>query len=482
MTTLASTPTQTRHGHYRQMAELLGLMYYPEWDAVLDAATGDVKEIAIFGGVRGTKSTIGAFIFFLLVLRQWNTKPGLFWIIGATYQAAEKEFTYLFEWCKALGLVQKTNQPANNSWQLVLKDGTVVETRSSEHVERLASDATDACLVVEAAQQRPGVRSAARQRNLEKNGISIFSGTFEDADKQQYVWFEKMADREDEENIHVACFTLPSWTNRFIFPGGFEDPKIQWAYEHEDEYTFWRKYGGKPGGAQFPIYHALQGNDDRLVEMPASFGNSPSKWMTSVGGSDYGTVHPSALVVVSVSVDRVRLKEKAKGEKPGPFDEHVVWVRECSWDGDRSETSGERGDPRWLKEEKRRLQLAYPGLHMWITDPNERYMAKTWNGKAAATGAGSRGVRIGMVASRLTNWTLYYDRAGEGVEGLYRESQGCRYKVMPDGSKQVFRIDDDRTAAKENAVWGVDTRPPAPPRRAKATLPAGSAAGGWRSV
>lgn len=458
----------------RRWCELLGLMYYPEWDDILGSPA---REVAIFGGVRGSKSTVDA-------LKVWFHPlfhaPGeaLYWIVGGTYKAAEKEATYLYQWATMCGLVKPagTSMPDRDSWRIVLANGTVIETRSSEHPERLASDAPDLILVVEAGQQKERVRKAARERALQRGAQIYYSGTFEDEDNHQtWKWFEDLDEEFEENNADHAKFSLPSWTNRHEFPAGEADPKIAWARENEDEYTFSRKYGGRPGGAQFAIYRAIQFNDDRLVPMPGHLRRKDSSsWITHIGGTDYGTVHPSALVVVSLSTDRVSLPGDNRGRR---FEDHVAWVRECSWDGDRPEDSGERGDPKWLGAEKRRLQAAYPGLYRWITDPNERFMAKTWGGQAAATGAGSREVRIGMVRSRHVNGTLMYDRDGPGVERLYRESQAVRYKVMPDGQKVPLRLDDDQTAAKENAIWGIDTKPPAPPRSARTVRPAPVPAG-----
>ncbi len=477
----------------REECESLGLLWYGIYEEILLCRS---KEIGIHGGVRASKSNIDALAIYFHP--RFLGGGGLFWIVGHTYKAAEKEFTYLLGWVKAKGLLLTLNQPENNSWRMRLKNGTVVETRSGEHPERLESDAPHRILIVEAGKCKPGVRKNCRQRALENDAQVYSSGTLEEEEDdgaQRYIWFEGMADEAfidvDGEGIEslngdgrgrpnpdVTVFTLPSWTNEFIFPGGFENPKIQAEYQYylarDQLYTFNRKYAGIRGEVQHAIYPLVQGNEARLVSPPAGL-----KFITLRGGSDYGTVHPSALVVGGLDVN---VKMGAWDNKGRWSENRDLWIMDGWWDGGVTAKSGLRGDPEEIGRQKRILEGRFPGLTRWVTDPNERYMAKTWKGTAAPSGAGSREVRVGTVKGRQASMTIWYNRDSAFVRGLYAEMQQVRYKVTADGELVNARENDDRVAAHENLVWGLSTQPNQMARKLVLAPPVPAGKGAWHGV
>lgn len=433
----------------------LQLQWYEAYEAIL---TSEAKEVAIFGGVRGSKSNVDALkVWFHL--KRYLERPGLlYWIVGHTYKAAEKEFSYLHEWAMKKGLLLgNASMPDRDAWRMTLKNGAVIETRSGEHPERLASDAPDLILVVEAGKCKPGVRKACRQRALEKDAQIYYSGTFEEEEddaSSRYVWFEELdqefAPEKEGWGTDFQKFSLPSWTNLFIFPGGWENPKIQWAWTHEDEYTFNRKYAGIPGEVQHAIYPLIQHNEERLIVRPQGM-----RFITFRGGSDYGEDHPSSLVVVGLDE---RVKPGATDNRGRWSEQRDAWVTASWWTGDLDKSTGLRGSETLINANRRRLQDDFPGLSRWVTDPLQGYMAKSWGGTKAPGSAGSREVRVGMVKTRLANMTLWFDRNGEGVPELYQEMQRVKYRVTSDGQLVNAREKDDRTAALENAIWGLSTQ------------------------
>lgn len=438
---MAESPVQPAHA----ILESLGLKLSPEFIAALDCQT---PEQILNGGVRGGKSTVTAAKFQTdpdyLVGHDANNKPYLGWIVGPTYQGAHKEMEYLVRWAYALNLIdQRPSLPDDGPQRLKLFNGSVIETRSSTNPERLASDAPHRIAVVEAGQQPETVLNAVRARALENSAPILLSGTLED--KQQYVWYEKLSEEWREYPTADHCtITLPTWSNLSEFPLGANDPKILAIKERVDEYTFSRTYAGIAGGAQNPAYPQLRFGNNRLLELPKGI-----NWITSVGGADYGDVHPSALVVVSLSDQLIY----GTGERT-PIQSHIAWVRECWWDGDLK-SNDLPGDVQAFNAAKRRLQSRYHA-YAWATDPNERYMAGGWDAEAVRTGAGSRENRMNMVRSRLNAYTLYYDLNGPGVPALYEEQKRVRYTRMPDGQLKLLRVDDDRTAALENAIYRLD--------------------------
>lgn len=436
----------------RLEAESMGIIWTPEIEAILGQES---QEMIITGGYRAGKSLVTALkIWFHPKFKEGG---GLFWIVGPQYALTQAESDYLFQWCIERDWIKgKASMPLADPRRIELINGTIIETRSSDSPERLASAAPDFLAVVEAGQQFPTVRDAVLGRALQKDAQILYSGTMQE-EKQAFTWFIDLAQNEHElpdgtvtrvNDYYRSSFRLPSWANRKEFPGGFNDPKIQRHYLNYkakgDLYTFDRQYGGVPSGVRFPVYPQLNYDTSRLRECPPQ-----TEWITNIGGSDFGTVHPSALVVVGLSTERLYVV----GGPEKLYEHHLAWVREVWWDGDRPES--ERGDPAIINFHKRRLSQKY-GVRTWATDPNQRWQAKQWGGQAVSMGSGAREMRVGFTRSRLQNDTLLYDLKGEGVQELYEEQRLVRRQQMPDTSLQLVRRDDDRTAALEDAIELLD--------------------------
>lgn len=434
-------------------AESMGIIWTPEIEAILGQES---DEMVITGGFRAGKSLVSALkIWFHPKFKEGNA---LFWIVGPTYLLCNAESDFLYQWAMERDWVKgKASMPLNDPRRIELINGTVIETRTSDSPERLASAAPDFIVVAEAGMHPPTVRDAVLGRSLQKNAQILYSGTMQE-EKQSYTWFIDLAQNEHElsngivtydNDRYRSSFRLPSWANKKEFPGGFDDPKIQRHYlnykSKGDLYTFDRQYGGVPSGVRFPVYGQLNYDQNRLREIPVG-----TEWLTHVGGSDFGTVHPSALVVVGLSATRL---PDASGVPERLYDRHVAWVREVWWDGDRPEQ--ERGDPGVIEFHKRRLSRKY-GIRMWATDPNQRWQARQWGGQAVSMGDGAREMRVSFVRARLQNETLFYDINGDGVSGLYHEQKLVRRQQMPDTSLKLVRMNDDRTAGLEDAIELLD--------------------------
>lgn len=420
------------------LLEEAGLDLSPEFARALDC---DASEQIWTGGVRAGKST-GAAAKVFTFAKVWRGKA-LVWIVGPTYQATEKEMTYLASWFRQAGRLAAFASAADSSWRITLHNGTIIETRSAQHPERLASDAPDLIVVAEAGQCPPKVRDALLGRALEKNAPIVYTGTLEtDDNKPRYGWYEQLAAAwQKEPNAEHASVSLPSWANRRVFPEGEHDPKIERLRADMDPYTFARMVEGRPVGAAHPAYPQLLHGDDaaRLKPMPSGI-----RWVTAFGGGDWGTMHPWALVVVSLSDQMLSTASELSG-----YQRNIAWVRECVWSGPNNGDVGQFNAQKW------RLQQVY-GAHEWGVDPNERYAAGSVGAEAVSMGAGTRDARIGRVRSRLNNWTLFYDINGPGVPALYAEQKQLRYKLTESGRFELIRINDDRTAGLENAIDRAD--------------------------
>jgi len=142
---------------------------------------------------------------------------------------------------------------------------------------------------------------------------------------------------------------------------------------------------------------------------------------------------------------------------------YTAWVREIVYKTDRPD------DINWLRVTKDHLSRKWNIPRMcWRTDPNERFMARTYEGVAVSGSARSRDSRIGLLGSRLDSGALYWDIDGPGVKEAYEEARKVRRKKARSGEIVLDRTNDDRTAATEDALEGSDgelKRPAAAPMR-----------------
>ena len=464
-----TTATSVLDGKLR-LLERVGLTLSPEFVAAMAL---DSREQLITGGVRAGKSTLLAAKVFCFPKVAF---PCLIWIVGPTYKATEEEMGYLHQWFSTLGIVARFDSPTNEVWRLELQTGAVIETRSATHPERLASVAPDMIVVTEAGQCRPEVKGAVDGRAIQKFAPVIYGGTIEtDDNKPQYAWFEALAvEWLAHPTYSRSAISLPSWANLHEFNGidentgkvfvdrdtgevsgvGREDYRIRHYERNTDPYTFARMYAGNPLGAPHPAYPELRASGvERLQPLPDG-----TRWLTHVGGGDWGVQHPWTLVVVGVSTQVIQTAEDVRGYK-----RNVAWVRECVWSGHNN------GDSQLFNQTKRKLASKY-GVLRWGVDPVQSALADNAGTTTVSGAAGSRDLRIGLVRSRLRMGTLLYDLRGPGVTELVSEQKGVHYRVTSQGKMELVRIDDDRTAALEDSIYVLDKQGMALPRRARATM------------
>lgn len=444
-------------------------------------------ETFIIGGVRGGKTTCGDAK--IKEDSNWHafmgdTKERLYWVVAAQFELCHQEMEYFHRWASSDGgcRVVKWSHPDEGQWTLIYDQLTTagflmrvtIETKSGERDEGLSSVAPDGILVAEAGQCPPNVRSRVLERASEKGAFVVYQGTLEDDEaKPRYAWYvEEAQSALDEPTTSIGAYSLPSWENHFIY-GSCEKQLAanplyaEWCPDtnHGESHSelnhpvmrrlmeilprdeFRRRYGGEPVGLQFAVYRNL----DETLLLPAP---RDERWIGAVGGLDYGTVHPSALVACTIQYDpfdATAPREAPKG---------IIWVREV-WFNDTQDP----GDPYLLENNLHRLSMKY-NIRQWGVDPNERFIAK--NNVLldnVAGNAGSREYRMELTKTRLRMGKLKFDESGPGVKQLLEEMKHVhRYKAK-NGELVLKRDMDDRTAALEDAVEKSDgLRYTAPPR------------------
>ncbi|KKM25731.1 hypothetical protein LCGC14_1592040 [marine sediment metagenome] len=200
-------------------ADSLGVEVTPEQGRALESRAR-LKLVA--GGERGGKSLYSALEVGSRLL--WGT---LFWIIAIDYEQARPEFEYLLEWLGGLGAIANYRKdvsfPKYGRCSLVTKTGQRIETRSADDVKKIAGRAPSGIVLAEAAQMGYDVYLKALGRLTETRGWLLASGTFEGSSG----WYaEKFNEWQGLNTEGGKSFSIPTWSNHFVYPGGRQDPEI----------------------------------------------------------------------------------------------------------------------------------------------------------------------------------------------------------------------------------------------------------------
>lgn len=193
----------------------------------------------VAGGVRGGKSNSTAREFD----SELSIKDGLLWIVGPDYEQCKPEFDYLYQPLHKAGFIAKASLPERGGRSFTLVNGCRVQAKSSDDTAALASFAPNAILMVEAGQQSWDVYQKVLERALEHNAKVIMSGTFEGS----LSWYADLWEKWQGPNPEGGrSFSIPSWSNTYIFPGGREDPKIKALEASMPEELFMERCGAVP--------------------------------------------------------------------------------------------------------------------------------------------------------------------------------------------------------------------------------------------
>lgn len=173
-------------------------------------------------------------------------KPdGLYWIVGPDYEQSRAEFDYVLEDLQRLELVrgERVSKPRQGSWGIETVVGGQIITKTSADVLKLASVAPDGILMAEAAQQEYESYLRLRGRVSEKRGPLFLVGTFESS----LGWYAELWKKWQVENADGGrSFSLPTWSNTNIFPGGREDPEIKALEASYPKEKFDERFGAVP--------------------------------------------------------------------------------------------------------------------------------------------------------------------------------------------------------------------------------------------
>jgi hypothetical protein len=150
----------------------------------------------------------------------------LFWLLGPDYEQARQEFLYALEFFHKLGAIagkRDISMPKIGPWEMLLKGGIKIRTRSAEDVRKLAAVAPDGIIMCEAAQQTYKTFLRCRGRLAETRGWMVLAGTFEESED----WYAELwTEFQGDNTLGGESFSLPMFENLKIFPGGQADPEV----------------------------------------------------------------------------------------------------------------------------------------------------------------------------------------------------------------------------------------------------------------
>lgn len=450
------TTTPRVRGHaIRLSLGKVGVDVSPEFEA---AILPRPREKIVTGGWQAGKSTEGAaeiYSDFPLLDPERLTRDGAgyrYWVVLPSYKSPRTEMEYLRNWTKAMGVLDSEHFPDTDSAKLLLFGRKVlIETKTAQDPEGIAGYPCDGVLVVEAGQMPEVIRTQAQGRIITRRGWITYTGTLEDDEaRPRWAWYGIAADQWMQDPSHDrAAYSLPSWANRTVFPGGRADPEIVRQARILDEHAFNRRIGGIPSGVQYPVYtlltqpYVIDPNAEVPPEVQARWGfkvTESTQWITGMGagGHDYGEQygHPSTLGAVTVTQNDVKV------------------VRAC-W--------GEHTSDDALIESRRRLMGQRYGIPhtRWGFDPMQREAAKI---KGAQVATGDRLVRVGIVEGYINAGKLKFDFDGPGVKQAFAQMQRVHYVkkfVVGQGERYEYaRVGDDLAAAVENALQIIKNAPP----------------------
>ena len=184
----------------------------------------------------------------------------LYWIVGADFEDAQKEFRYCFDFLQTLDFVDGFGMPASKTdqWWLRTKGGQRLETISGYDPTKVAREAPYGLVGAEFTRFSREVfdRCMGRiNRSANKGGWGFFSGSYESS----LGWLPDLIKQISGPNIlKMKQFKIPSWANVFYYPGGREDPAILLEESRTSPERFQERFGAEAAPPRGIIFHEFR--------------------------------------------------------------------------------------------------------------------------------------------------------------------------------------------------------------------------------
>lgn len=198
------------------------------------------SELLICGGERAGKSAV--LVKLLESRKKWGTKER-FALLAADYNRTNVEWEYLVNDLTKLDVIDgKVVEPSVGPRHLTLIDGTVIETKSANDPRTLAMYSYDGIIICEASQVSHEIYERALGRVASQHGFVCMSGTLEGS----LGWYPSLFEAWQWGDSEHKSYSLPTWSNPHLFPGGRDDPAIIKLKSNTSDTYFMERIEGKP--------------------------------------------------------------------------------------------------------------------------------------------------------------------------------------------------------------------------------------------
>jgi hypothetical protein len=195
----------------------------------------------VAGGWRAGKSLTGARE---AILKAADPRNKLGWIVAPTYATPRgAEWDYIIQDLQTLGFLRDYSTNREGSLTADTEAGCHIETKSATDPKTLGGQAPNFIIVCEAAQLEYEIYLWLLGRIAEKRASLIMTGTFEDYSGWYNDFFTKWQIPNEDDG---ASFSLPTWSNIKIFPGGRNDEEILKLEASNPPDFFKQRYAGVP--------------------------------------------------------------------------------------------------------------------------------------------------------------------------------------------------------------------------------------------
>ena len=217
-----------------------------------DILSSRKRFVLVAGGEQAGKSMVAS--KYLVARLFENDEPGLFWLVAADYERTRAEFEYLVEDFGSMGLLKEASKRVDPG-RIILADGTRIETKSAKDPRTLAMRAPNGIVGCEASQLDLETFHRLRGRCAPKRGWLFLSGTFEGS----LGWYPQMFQAwQSSSSSDEVSFSLPSYSNEHLYPGGREDPEILALEKVSSDDFFLERIEGIPSPPQGMVFTEIR--------------------------------------------------------------------------------------------------------------------------------------------------------------------------------------------------------------------------------
>jgi len=159
------------------------------------------------------------------------------WLVGERYEDTRQEFEYKLVALQDMDVLEDVSFPRYGPCSMLARwdgAGVLVETKSARDPTTLRMKAPHIIELCEAQAVAYDAFLRLLGRASEHRAKILLSGTFHES----VGWYPELYMAWQIPGAEGVSFSLPSWSNSYIFPGGRDDPEIQ---------RLERLYGDVPG-------------------------------------------------------------------------------------------------------------------------------------------------------------------------------------------------------------------------------------------